>query len=77
MASDSSVIVVCGSAGVGKSRLGREALSSAAAKGCEIIWVVGTTSARALALGALALWTGAGGSDGLQLVESLTSGPKD
>ena len=72
-----SGMVICGAAGVGKSRIAREALSSAAAKGCEIHWAVGTSSARALPLGALASWAGSAGTDSLQLVrgviESLTS----
>src|ERR1700737_1725012 len=74
---DTSGIIVCGAAGVGKSRIAREALSLAAAKGCEDRWVVGTSSARALPLGALASWAGAEGSDSFHLVraviESLTS----
>jgi DNA-binding CsgD family transcriptional regulator len=73
----SSGIVICGAAGVGKSRIAREALDSAASKGCEVRWVVGTSSARALPLGALASWVGSAGSDSLQLVrgviESLTA----
>lgn len=76
-ASDLSGIVVCGAAGVGKSRIAREALSSAASKGCEIRWAVGTSSARALPLGAFAAWAEPSVTDRLQLVrgviESLTS----
>ena len=76
-APDLSGIVVCGAAGVGKSRIAREALSSAASKGCEIRWAVGTSSARALPLGAFAAWAGSAVTDNLQLVrgviESLTS----
>ncbi len=74
---DSSGIIICGAAGVGKSRIAREALSSAAAKGCETRWAVGTTSARTLSLGAFASWAGSAVTDNLQLVraviESLTS----
>ena len=51
--SDSSGIVVCGAAGVGKSRIAREALSSAGSQGCEVRWTVGTSSARSIPLGAL------------------------
>ena len=76
-ASDLSGIVICGAAGVGKSRIAREALSSAASKGCEVRWAVGTTSARTLPLGAFASWAGSAVTDNLQLVraviESLTS----
>jgi DNA-binding CsgD family transcriptional regulator len=75
----SSGIVICGAAGVGKSRIAREGVGSAASKGCEVRWVVGTSSARALPLGALASWAGSAGSDSLQLVrgviESLTAAP--
>jgi hypothetical protein len=74
---DSSGIVVCGSAGVRKSRIAREALSCAESKGCEVRWVVGTSSARALPLGALASRACPADGDSLQLVRrviaSLTS----
>src|SRR5882672_1806213 len=73
-----SGIVVSGAAGVGKSRVVREALAAAAATGCETRWAVGTSSARALPLGAFARWVRP--ADGAQLVhlvrgviESLTS----
>ena len=76
---DCSGIVVCGAAGVGKSRIAREAMTSAASNGCEVRWVVATNSARALPLGALSSWAGPAGGDSLQLVrgviESLTSAP--
>jgi DNA-binding CsgD family transcriptional regulator len=72
-------IVICGAAGVGKSRIAREALTSAALKGCEVRWAVATSSARDLPLGAFAPWTPQS-TDSLQLVrgviESLTSTPK-
>jgi len=48
-------VVVCGAAGVGKSRIAREATTLAASTGCEVRWVVTTSSARALPLGALRL----------------------
>jgi hypothetical protein len=76
-ASDRSGIVIAGSAGVGKSRIAREALTCAASKGCEVRWAMGTSSARALPLGAFAAWAGSVGSDRLHLVrgviESLTA----
>ncbi|MDT5371602.1 MAG: hypothetical protein QOC62_6033, partial [Mycobacterium sp.] len=79
-ASDISGIVVCGAAGVGKSRIGREALTSAASRGCETRWAIGTPSARAVPLGAFATWAGSDVTDPLQLVrgviESLTSAPR-
>jgi DNA-binding CsgD family transcriptional regulator len=76
---DCAGIVVCGAAGVGKSRIAREAMTSAASNGCAVRWVVATNSARALPLGALSSWAGPAGGDSLQLVrgviESLTSAP--
>lgn len=72
-------VVVRGSAGVGKSRVAREALAGMAARGWEVRWVVGTASARALPLGALASWAESGGRDTLRLVRdviaALTSAP--
>jgi hypothetical protein len=74
---DSSGIVVSGAAGVGKSRMAREAL--AALTGCEVRWVVATSAARSVPLGAFASWAGRAGSDSLRLVgdviEALTSAP--
>ena len=76
---DCSGIVVCGAAGVGKSRIAREAMTSAESNGCAVRWVVATNSARALPLGALRSWVGPAGDDSLQLVrgviESLTCAP--
>jgi len=76
---DSSGIIVSGAAGVGKSRIAREALNSAESTGCEVRWIAGTSSARTLPLGALASWAGQTGRDGLALVrgaiESITSAP--
>ena len=75
---NSAGIVIRGAAGVGKSRMAREALTSAASKGGEVRWAVATSSARDLPLGAFAPWTPAS-TDNLQLVrgviESLTSAP--
>jgi DNA-binding CsgD family transcriptional regulator len=78
---DLSGIVVFGGAGVGKSRIAREALAAAAANRCEIRWAVGTSSAKALPLGALASWADSASTDALTLVrgavESLTAAPPD
>jgi DNA-binding CsgD family transcriptional regulator len=75
----SSGVVVCGSAGVGKSRIAREALAAAESRRWEVRWTVGTTSARTLPLGALASWAASAGPDTLQLVrgviKALTSAP--
>ena len=79
-ASDLSGIVVCGAAGVGKSRIGREAFTSAASRGCETRWAIGTSSARAVPLGAFATWARSDVTDPVQLIpgviESLTSAPR-
>lgn len=77
LAPDTSGIVICAVAGVGKSRIAHEALATAAAIGCETRWIHATSSARQLPLGALAAWAGPGGADQLQLVrgaiDALTS----
>jgi DNA-binding CsgD family transcriptional regulator len=79
LASDVSGIVICGAAGVGKSRIAREALSAAASRGYESRWTVGTTAARAIPLGAFAAWAPSGVTDTVSLVhgvtESLTAAP--
>jgi DNA-binding CsgD family transcriptional regulator len=79
LASDVSGIVVFGAAGVGKSRIAREALSAAVSRGCEGRWAVGTSSARTLPLGAFTAWAQSGVTDTVQLVrgviESLTAAP--
>jgi hypothetical protein len=79
VASDVSGIVVSGAAGVGKSRITREALSAAASRGRQTRWAVGTSSARTLPLGAFTAWTPSGVTDTVQLVrgviESLTAAP--
>jgi DNA-binding CsgD family transcriptional regulator/tetratricopeptide (TPR) repeat protein len=64
-------ILVNGPAGVGKSRMAREALSSVASQGFEPRWAVGTTSARKLPLGAFAPWAVSTGTDRLQLVRGV------
>src|SRR5882757_655050 len=78
-ASAVSGILVCGPAGVGKSRIAREALSAAASQGCETRWTAGTSSARAIPLGAFTAWAPSGVTDTVQLlrgvIESLTAAP--
>ena len=77
LAPNVSGIVIYGAAGVGKSRIAREALSAAESRGCEGRWAVGTSSARAIPLGAFTAWAQSGVTDTLQLlrgvIESLTS----
>jgi DNA-binding CsgD family transcriptional regulator len=81
LASDASGIVVYGAAGVGKSRIAREALSAAESQGCECRWAVGTSSARAIPLGAFTAWAPSGVTDTVQLlrgvIESLTAASSD
>src|ERR1700722_14201801 len=80
-ASDVSGMVVYGAAGVGKSRIAREALSAAESHGCEGRLAVGTSSARAIPLGVLSAWAPSGVSDTVQLlrgvIELLTSASSD
>jgi len=80
-ASDACGIVVYGAAGVGKSRIAREALSAAESQGCECRWAVGTSSARAIPLGAFTAWAPSGVTNTVQLlrgvIESLTATPPD
>ncbi|HVQ53475.1 MAG TPA: AAA family ATPase, partial [Mycobacterium sp.] len=77
VASDVSGIVVSGAAGVGKSRIAREAVSAAVSRGCEGRWAVGTSSARTVPLGAFTAWAQSGVTETVQLVrgviESLTA----
>src|SRR3954463_5894797 len=67
----SSGIVICGAAGVGKSRVAREALDSAASRGCVTHWAVGTSCARTLPLGAFTAWVRSDGADTIQLVRGV------
>lgn len=80
-ASDVSGIVIHGAAGVGKSRIAREALSAVESQGRQARWAVGTSSARAIPLGAFAAWTQPGVTDTVQLlrgvIESLVAAPTD
>jgi DNA-binding CsgD family transcriptional regulator len=79
LAPDVSGIVVRGPAGVGKSRIAREALSAAVSRGWEGRWAIGTSAARTLPLGAFTAWAQSGVTDTVQLVrgviESLTAAP--
>jgi DNA-binding CsgD family transcriptional regulator len=80
-ASDVSGMVVYGAAGVGKSRIAREALSAAESHGCESRLAVGTSSARAIPLGVLSAWAPSGVTDTVQLlrgvIELLTAASPD
>jgi len=68
---DTAGILLSGAAGVGKSRVAKEAVSAAESRGSEIRWAVATTAARALPLGAFASFVGSAPSDTLQLVRSV------
>jgi DNA-binding CsgD family transcriptional regulator len=77
-APDVGGVLICGSAGVGKSRIAREALAVAASHGRETRWTVGTSSARSIPLGAFTAWAPSGAGDTVQLlrgiIDSLTAG---
>ncbi|PXX06321.1 helix-turn-helix transcriptional regulator [Mycolicibacterium moriokaense] len=81
LASDVSGIVIRGAAGVGKSRIARDALSAAVSRGCEGRWAVGTSAAHTLPLGAFTLWAQSGVTNAVQLVrgviESVTASPAE
>lgn len=78
-ASAVSGVLVRGAAGVGKSRIAREALSAAATQGCETRWTAGSASARAIPLGAFTAWAPSDVTDTFQLlrgvIDSLTVAP--
>src|ERR1700744_2361723 len=80
-ASDVSGIFIYGAAGVGKSRIAREALSAAESHGCEGRLAVGTSSARAIPLGVLSAWAPSGVTDTVQLlrgvIELMTAASSD
>ncbi len=67
----SAGIVVHGAAGVGKSRIASEALSSVTSQGYEARWAVGTSSARELPLGVFAQWVGSAGPHTLLVVRDV------
>ncbi|MUL84427.1 MULTISPECIES: LuxR family transcriptional regulator [unclassified Mycolicibacterium] len=69
-----SGIVIYGAAGVGKSRIAREALSTVAADGHETRWAVGTSAARALPLGTFARWVGTSDADSVALAGRVIDG---
>lgn len=80
-ATDVHGTVICGATGVGKSRIAREALGAAAARRHHVRWVVGTSSAHAVPLGAFEAWTAPTATGDLQMIrgviDTLTAAPGD
>ncbi|MGA8327972.1 MAG: LuxR C-terminal-related transcriptional regulator [Mycobacterium sp.] len=64
-------VVVAGPAGVGKTRLAREAMAAAAERGWAVRWLVGTVAAQSVPLGAFARWADRLEGNPLQLVGSV------
>ena len=67
----SAGVVIAGSAGVGKTRLAREAMALAAEHGWVVRWVAGTAAAQSVPLGACAQWADRLEGDPLRLVGSV------
>ena len=70
---DCGGVVIAGAAGVGKSRLAREAVSKIDPDGCVSRWAGATESARTLPLGAFAEWAEDISEDPLFIVRSVIS----
>jgi hypothetical protein len=72
-------LAIIGRAGVGKTRLAREAATAASVVGATVRWTAGTQSAQTIPLGAFAEWATGSGGGPLQLVggaiEALTTPP--
>jgi DNA-binding CsgD family transcriptional regulator len=64
-------VLIAGSAGVGKTRLAREAMTLAAERGWAVRWVAGTLAAQSIPLGACAQWADRLEGDPLRLVGSV------
>src|SRR5947199_2102207 len=63
-------VVISGSAGVGKTRLAREAMTAARRCGWTVRWASGTLAAQSIPLGAFAQWVDRFEGNALQLVGS-------
>jgi DNA-binding CsgD family transcriptional regulator len=68
---NSAGVVIAGSAGVGKTRLAREALGLAGRSGRQCRWITATASARSVPLGAFAEFATALGPDPLLRVQEV------
>ncbi|MET7289633.1 LuxR C-terminal-related transcriptional regulator [Streptomyces sp. NPDC005573] len=66
-------VLLAGAAGVGKTRLAREAVAAAVRRGAATRWATGTASARARPLGAFAAWAGPGDGDASRALERTTA----
>jgi hypothetical protein len=64
-------VVIAGSAGVGKTRLAREAMVAAAQRCWTVHWVAGTVAAQSVPLGAFAQWADRLEGNPLHLVGSV------
>jgi DNA-binding CsgD family transcriptional regulator len=64
-------VVIAGAAGVGKTRLAREATAIAAKRGWAVRWVTGTLAAQSIPLGACAQWTDQLEGSPLELVSNV------
>src|SRR5947209_18208357 len=61
-------VVIAGTAGVGKTRLAREAMAAARSSGWTVHWATGTLAAQSIPLGAFAQWADRLEGNPLQLV---------
>ena len=66
-----SGVAIAGAAGVGKTRLAREAVAAASKLGWEVRWVAGTVAAQSIPLGAFTQWADRLNGHPLQLVGSV------
>ncbi|MGH3563093.1 MAG: AAA family ATPase, partial [Mycobacterium sp.] len=64
-------VVIAGRAGVGKTRLAREAVAAAGELGWAVRWVVGTAAAQSIPLGAFTQWAEGLDTNPLQLVRGV------
>lgn len=74
-------VVIVGSAGVGKTRLAREAMAAASRQGWAVRWLAGTLAAQSVPLGAFVQWADRLEGNPVQLVgraiSSITTSPDD
>lgn len=74
---DGAGIVIAGHAGVGKTRLAREAGADAAKLGWAVRWIAGTAAAQPIPLGALAQWASSIDSQPLRIVSDVIAAITD